>query len=815
MAEINKISEALFEKIRDRFDDVSLGDEKAKATQNPEDARFFNFDYISEGNNYGNITISLIDDTSLKIYFSTNISDDLDDIEKNKWYSFLRELREFAKRNMLSFEPRDITRSTLKHRDIHQVSKSDKAFDKSDISLGESKLYGTAKQSYEKFGPARIVIKHSKPIVGETHGARARNINAIFVENDQGERFRLPFKNMTGARAMARHISAGGNTTDEFGKHITEMVSEYTKLRPFLRNVKTRTFEDTETQSMCEAAFEYHALLHNTLNKMKGKRGYTSYKESFVPSNTLMDDIDVDSFKDRFVKRVYNDKIDEALPIVNRAYKMKTSSKLAAQFESWANNVAEGTWATPNSDETTQQLIDLMQQPLTVGVDATNATGALYNILGDDELFNLLGDLANDNPEADARETVMHWLSDNDPELYQQVQDATQEDHTDTDQGEMEFERDRDEPVQDDGSEMQFDKDVDEAINWPVEQADKDHSSDNDLENDPHPYADDARLSARMRAKGYSDTEQGQMGTLDEAMGLHAHVKVIKGHYAGQTGYVRQVKTDRIRNKVYLDIDLEDGGQTVEPKENCRNIKPVTEADGEQTNSKLAAMVGKTVYVKTAGTSGTVSNVSPTHRNSLVIDLDNGHQTVAHFTDVSDEKPGTIRHVLDKFRAITGGSDSDSPARTVRPSIGRTNRDIGEGMEDADQWDGNDEPEDEICPVCNGSGEGQYDGTTCRSCKGSGIEKHHRDEDNYEPEDNWDEPDGYMGEATDEKLYPNDPPGYNKRVEELEAEGMDRSDAQGVADYEYEHNKGPWATPMAEASVYTESLNLLKKYISY
>lgn len=711
MAEINKISEALFEKIRDRFDDVSLGDEKAKATQNPEDARFFNFDYISEGNNYGNITISLIDDTSLKIYFSTNISDDLDDIEKNKWYSFLRELREFAKRNMLSFEPRDITRSTLKHRDIHQVSKSDKAFDKSDISLGESKLYGTAKQSYEKFGPARIVIKHSKPIVGETHGARARNINAIFVENDQGERFRLPFKNMTGARAMARHISAGGNTTDEFGKHITEMVSEYTKLRPFLRNVKTRTFEDTETQSMCEAAFEYHALLHNTLNKMKGKRGYTSYKESFVSTNnTLMDDVDESdaSFKDRFVRRVHDDRMDEALPIVKKAHKMKTSSKLAAQFESWANNVAEGTWATPDSDETTQQLIDLMQQPLTVGVDATNATGALYNILGDDELFNLLGDLANDNPEADARETVMHWLSDNDPELYQQVQDATQEDHTDTDQGEMEFERDRDEPVQDYGSDMQFDKDIDEAINWPV-----------------------------------------------------------------------------------------------------------TEADGEQTNSKLDAMVGKHVYVKSAGTSGTVSMISPTHRNSLVIDLDNGHQTVAHFTDVSDEKPGTIRHVLDKFRAITGGSDSDSPARTVRPSIGRTNRDIGEGMEDADQWDGNDEPEDEICPVCNGSGEGQYDGTTCRSCKGSGIEKHHRDEDNYEPEDNWDEPDGYMGEATDEKLYPNDPPGYNKRVEELEAEGMDRSDAQGVADYEHAHNRGPWATPMAEASVYTESLNLLKKYISY
>ena len=35
MRETDKIAEALFEKIRDRFEDVSLGDDKAKATQDP------------------------------------------------------------------------------------------------------------------------------------------------------------------------------------------------------------------------------------------------------------------------------------------------------------------------------------------------------------------------------------------------------------------------------------------------------------------------------------------------------------------------------------------------------------------------------------------------------------------------------------------------------------------------------------------------------------------------------------------------------------------------------------------------------------
>lgn len=30
---------------------------------------------------------------------------------------------------------------------------------------------------------------------------------------------------------------------------------------------------------------------------------------------------------------------------------------------------------------------------------------------------------------------------------------------------------------------------------------------------------------------------------------------------------------------------------------------------------------------------------------------------------------------------------------------------------------------DDTCPVCNGSGEGQYDGTRCSTCRGSGVMK--------------------------------------------------------------------------------------------
>jgi hypothetical protein len=100
---------------------------------------------------------------------------------------------------------------------------------------------------------------------------------------------------------------------------------------------------------------------------------------------------------------------------------MKKSNKFAQQFESWANNIAEGTWAKPDGEKEVADLIDLLSEPLTVGVDAQNATNALYNIIGDDVLFNQLEQLAEEDPEADARDVIMAWLEENMLEVYQKL----------------------------------------------------------------------------------------------------------------------------------------------------------------------------------------------------------------------------------------------------------------------------------------------------------------------------------------------------------------------------------------------------------
>tara|TARA_R110000796_G_scaffold45937_5_gene111077 strand:+ start:1255 stop:2703 length:1449 start_codon:yes stop_codon:yes gene_type:complete len=425
MKEIEKIAEDLFDKIRTRFEDVSLGDSKAKATTNPEDARFFNFDYMSDGENYGNITISIADDASLKIYFSRNISENIPANQRKQWYTFLQNMRFFAKRNMMTFDTRDISRNNLSQRDIKTISKSDAAYTTDDISVTEGKMYGSTKSSYEKMGPVRIVVKHTGKVDENIRGSRTRKIGAVFVENSEGERLKLPFVNLAGARAMARHMQNGGTMSDSIGEHITTLVTEMNDLRVFVRNMRGKTFEDTETNQMVESAIEYYGTLHEKLHKMKGQRTYKRYAEEYTPEEIDNSKFDEAALRERFTKRLFDDRMNSALGSVYKAYMMKQQevpeTALGNEFQSWADEMVEGTWATPDSDNKVEQLKTLFAKPLMLGADATNAIGAMYDIIGDDKLFDDLAAAAEINPDGDANPIIVKWIKMYAPELEQSL----------------------------------------------------------------------------------------------------------------------------------------------------------------------------------------------------------------------------------------------------------------------------------------------------------------------------------------------------------------------------------------------------------
>ncbi len=426
MKEIESISTALFDKIRSRFDPVTLGDENAKAETDPEKARFFNFTYRAEdGAEFGKVTISLIDENSLKVYYGQNISGEMEREQRQEWYKFLRNLRDFARRNLLTFDTRDINKSSLELKDIKQQSKSDATYSEKDVAVTESRLYGSSHRSYADMGGTRLRIHHDGMVNDDVHADRTRHIKEIFIETSRGERFLLPFTNLHGARAMARHVNEGGQIHDEIGESITGMVEQMNAMRHFVRATKHRQFEDQETADMTQSAIAHYEALKEMLRRMKNKQKYQEYVETFVPETPVEEEIDVAALRERFVKKIYDERFNDALPIVYRAHKRQqaeAASKLGHELEEWASEVYEGTWALPDADEEVAELKKLMQTSLPAGIDGVDATNALYGIIGDDELFDAIYHLsASQGPDADTRPLVKTWLQSNMPELLAQI----------------------------------------------------------------------------------------------------------------------------------------------------------------------------------------------------------------------------------------------------------------------------------------------------------------------------------------------------------------------------------------------------------
>jgi len=94
--------------------------------------------------------------------------------------------------------------------------------------------------------------------------------------------------------------------------------------------------------------------------------------------------------------------------------------KEADIFESWAARLVEGTWAMPDTPEKMTQLKTWLGEPKPLGPDAEDVTDVLYDLIGDDALFDQLAGMAEEDPSADAVPIVQAWITrnkDQSPEL--------------------------------------------------------------------------------------------------------------------------------------------------------------------------------------------------------------------------------------------------------------------------------------------------------------------------------------------------------------------------------------------------------------
>ena len=323
MTQLDKIGEDLFNKIRGRFPSVTIGDEDGNVTNEPLAARFFDFDYKTDSRTLGKVSVSISEDEGLTVIYSRDFIQNENEMTQNEWYNFLKELRVFSKKRMLDFSVRDINKSNLNKRDYQFLANRS-----GDDKMNESKLYGTHKVSYQKFDNSRLVIKHTESINAESVTGRTQKIGAIYIESSEGERFKYPYRHLSGARAMARHVSEGGKPYDDFGTHITNMSEELAKLRKFKSYMG-------RSSVMAESLAGYMDIVKERISTVKktieGLQKPAYYKEAFGSFETpVFEDVPSDvaeNWIDELTIKQFNEELADVFPYIYNLVKEGTKAK--------------------------------------------------------------------------------------------------------------------------------------------------------------------------------------------------------------------------------------------------------------------------------------------------------------------------------------------------------------------------------------------------------------------------------------------------------------------------------------------------------
>lgn len=315
MSGIEQASSDLFFKLRNRFPRITMGDESGNATNMPNEAKFFNFDYEEDEVKFGNITASMIDNQNLKVYYSQSITKYMDQDEKNNWYNFLRELRKFAKSHMLGLDVRDITKDILTKKDLDFVT----AQTKDKKQLGESRVLWSrrGKVSEGCLNNVKIHVVHNERMLENPYN-RLFRVDRIFLVNESGEKFLLPFKSVMGAKAMANHVSRGGNPYDQSGKLISGAIHEMMNLRRFSSATRRKTFESEHAVEVITAANAIKESIKRNLFKLANNSQFDENIENL--NKLLSEQNDVQDIKHLFVQSVYNENLDNWISSAAKAY---------------------------------------------------------------------------------------------------------------------------------------------------------------------------------------------------------------------------------------------------------------------------------------------------------------------------------------------------------------------------------------------------------------------------------------------------------------------------------------------------------------
>ena len=200
------------------------------------------------------------------------------------------------------------------------------------------KVYGTTKSSFQKVGESKLIIRHTDSIDESKQGSRWRKIRAVFIETKAGERFKYQHPHISGARAIARHLSEGGSTNDLIGRGIANLSDDYMHLKranSLLKHAGKQDYSMNIKGAMQD--------INHDLRRLSGPRGYKSANSLITKPGNDIDATDKLS-KQLLIDCSCNDESD------------KLALETAAKYLVNTNNIP--TWLEPMLHNLSDKLSD-------------------------------------------------------------------------------------------------------------------------------------------------------------------------------------------------------------------------------------------------------------------------------------------------------------------------------------------------------------------------------------------------------------------------------------------------------------------------
>jgi hypothetical protein len=195
----------------------------------------------------------------------------------------------------------------------------DKNKDKEKNEAVAEGLTGTARRSYENLEKTRLIVRHSGKVDEEIPGSRSRHIDSLYIENEDGERFKYPLTHLAGARAMARHVANGGRPHDEFGEHIVKTSEDIAKLNSFSRYVSHKDqLNDNAGDIIEKTKLQLENLREYIRNIAKQSHYEAASKDFKTAEDQVFDDETIAKLREKFTLKNLDNRVEDALPLINR-----------------------------------------------------------------------------------------------------------------------------------------------------------------------------------------------------------------------------------------------------------------------------------------------------------------------------------------------------------------------------------------------------------------------------------------------------------------------------------------------------------------